>query len=187
MKDLKRIVEAYKVNDDIKDALLEDLENFVHESVTAASGGTISKTQYDKLLKQRSELNTQAAEHEHEIAELKEQLEKTNNSLSEMGTIKTEYETFKQKQVEELKHKWESAKAKIDVKEDSPFYEKLAPVKNRFKLDADNEADIRKNLETFELLDSTGFFGETKPIIKDGKPAGNDPKKPFRPFAGFST
>jgi DNA repair exonuclease SbcCD ATPase subunit len=187
MKDLRRIVEAYKVNNDIKDALLEDLENFVHESVTAASSGTISKTQYDKLLKQRSELNTQAAEHEHEIAELKEQLEKTKSSLSDMETIKKEYEQFKQKQIEQLKSKWETAKLKIDVQEDNPQYEKINKIKGRFKLDAESEQDIKRNLEAFELLEETGFFGKPEKDIQDGHPRKPTKKKEYRPFSGFST
>ena len=188
-------------------AILERIKSKISSEELAKIESDISEgiAEDEKLYTQLADLRRESAERRERVQELEAMTTKLRARETELQSevdklkVSTDTPEYKaalekaakfdelvEKQNSEIKTKW-AEKAKIlAVDKTHKLFDKVQKVKDRFTLPKDEKDElsidvIKRNLETFELLESTQYFDAVKidtggnPPAGAGSNAGNEP------------
>lgn len=164
-------------------AILERIKSKISSEELAKIESDISEgiAEDEKLYAQLADLRRESAERRERVQELeaiyKAALEKA-----------AKFDELVEKQNSEIKTKW-AEKAKILAADKThKLFDKVQKVKDRFTLPKDDKDElsidvIKRNLETFELLESTQYFDAVKIDTGGNPPAGAGSNTGNEPFS----
>lgn len=168
-------------------AILERIKSKISSEELAKIESDIAEgiAEDEKLYSQLADLRRESAERRERVQELEalttKQRAKETELQSENEKLKTatttpeyqaaiekakKYDELEAKQNNDLKTKWAEKAKMLSVDETHKLYSKVQKVKDRFVLPKDDKDElsidtIKRNLENFELLESTQYFEPT--------------------------
>ena len=173
----------------IKD-ILDRIQTNLGEAITPEVKALLAdaKREADDILDSKSAVDRESKSRKEKIRELEAQLETAKTEASKAQSPEALAELKRLKEIEtkhnamladsdaKLKATWAEKSKILTQDKTSKLYDKVEKVKARFitaqegtELTSD---DIRKNLDTFELLESTAYF-TTEPVDTGGKAPAN--------------
>jgi len=145
----------------------------------------------DTLFADLSAANAESKGRKEEIKTLKGKVEELETNLQsskpdpELEKKASAYDALLKKQSDEVIAKWNKVAKTFEVDKAHKSFDKIEKVKDRFvKLDGKDltPEEAAKNLDTYELLQSTGYFEIEKapdtPPDKSRRPEGAKPAEP---------
>jgi len=133
-----------------------------------------AKREVDDILDSNSSANKESASRKAKIRELEAELEKAREEATKATSPEHKAELERLRKIEaqhlsaqaeadaKLKATWADKSKTLAVDKTAKVYDKVQKVIDRFKFPAENEEltidQIKQNLSTFELLESTQYF-----------------------------
>lgn len=147
---------------------------------TAESKNTdgIPQSRFNQVVKERNDLRADLAEKQSEIDQLKAKVDGDAKEITRLKSVETKFNDFKTAEETKVLNAW-SEKAKVfSVPDSDPTFEKVEKIRGKFKFPGKDETltaeQAQHNLEIFNVIEETGYFGKINPL-PDETPAHGSP------------
>lgn len=149
------------------------------------SEGGIPYERFQQKVREVQELNAKYAELEAKSNGYETKIAELSKSIETLKPLETEIAEIRKKEMNGLIAKNKTILEKLNIDKDNKDFSRIEKIKSKFIIKEDEQDytqdELRKNAETFELLNETGFFAsEEKPKLPGTppkNPEGDNPKK----------
>lgn len=157
--------ELAKIESDISEGIAEDEKLYTQLADTRRESAE-RRERVQELQSDNDKLRAKTTDLQAEIEKGKDP--KNDAELKRLQGIETQYQQLQLDAEKKLRDQWADKAKVLSVDKSSKIFDKIEKVKGRFvfpEANSDLPIDVvKRNLETYELLDSTGYFaGESLP------------------------
>ena len=157
--------ELAKIESDISEGIAEDEKLYTQLADTRRESAE-RRERVQELQSDNDKLRSKTTDLQAEIEKGKDP--KNDAELKRLQGIETQFQQLQNEAEKKLRDQWADKAKVLSVDKSSKIFDKIEKVKGRFafpEANADLPIDVvKRNLETYELLDSTGYFaGESLP------------------------
>jgi predicted nuclease with TOPRIM domain len=179
--------ELAKIESDISEGIAEDEKLYTQLADTRRESAE-RRERVQELQSDNDKLRAKTTDLQAEIEKGKDP--KNDAELKRLQGIETQFQQLQTEAEKKLRDQWADKSKVLSVDKSSKIFDKIEKVKGRFvfpEANADLPIDVvKRNLETYELLETTGYF-TADTSYAGGRAPGTNPKTDIQkvnPFEG---
>jgi len=166
--------ELAKIESDISEGIAEDEKLYTQLADTRRESAE-RRERVQELQSDNDKLRAKTTDLQAEIEKGKDP--KNDAELKRLQGIETQFQQLQTEAENKLRDQWADKAKVLSVDKSSKIFDKIEKVKGRFvfpEANSDLPIDVvKRNLETYELLESTNYFTSEQTPAGGNPPAGN--------------